>query len=151
VLSRRAGSRDKWPGRPGFRLYNAKRTAYARIGGMTDVQILTIAIAFAMSFLAVLVGVLLNNTRLGDLRASLTQMLDAKIGESRAQFSKDIHVLEAKIAESRTQSSIEIAEVRTLMADLRILIEKNHSEMLLKLSDMDGRLNRIESERRIIQ
>ncbi len=93
---------------------------------MTDIQILTIAIALATSFLAVFIGVLLNNARLGDLRASLTQVLEAKIGESRAQSSKEI-------------------------ADLRILIEKNHSEMLLKLSDMDGRLNRIESERRIVR
>jgi len=34
--------------------------------------------------------------------------------------------------------------------ELRVLIEKNHSEMLLKFAEIDNRLSRIESERRIV-
>jgi len=82
---------------------------------VSNVQILTIAIALATSFLAVLTGVLLNNNRLNDVK----ELLGAKIERSHAQ--------------------------------LQLLIEKNHSEILLKLAEMDGRLTRIENERRIIQ
>lgn len=82
---------------------------------MTDVQILTIAIALGTSFLAVLVGVPLNNSRLNDVKELLT----------------------ARIAAGD--------------ADLRLLIERNHSELMLKLADVDGRLTRIENERRIVQ
>ena len=38
---------------------------------MTNIQILTIVIALATSFLAVLTGVLLNNTRLNDVKEVL--------------------------------------------------------------------------------
>ena len=82
---------------------------------MTDVQILTIAIALGTSFLAVLVGVLLNNSRLNDVKELLT----------------------AKIAAGN--------------GDLRLVIERNHSELMLKLADIDGRLTKIENERRIVQ
>ena len=37
------------------------------------------------------------------------------------------------------------------IAELRLLIERNHSEMMLKLAEMVGRLTRIENERRIVQ
>jgi len=43
------------------------------------------------------------------------------------------------------------AEMRAQIADLRLLIERNHSEMMLKLADIEGRLTRLESERRIVQ
>lgn len=82
---------------------------------MTDIQILTIAIALGTSFLAVLVGVLLNNSRLNDVKELLT----------------------AKMAAGN--------------ADLRLVIERNHSELMLKLADIDGRLTKIENERRIVQ
>jgi hypothetical protein len=93
---------------------------------MTDVQILTIVIALATSFLAVLMGVLLNNTRLSDLRASL----DHRITDSGESVR---------------------AQIDASNAELRFLIEKNHSETMLKLADLDTRLSRIEQERRIVQ
>ena len=82
---------------------------------MSNVQVLTIAIALATSFLAVLTGVLLNNNRLNDVK----ELMGAKIDRSQAQ--------------------------------LQLLIEKNHSEILLKFAEIDGRLTRIENERRIVQ
>ncbi len=42
------------------------------------------------------------------------------------------------------------AEMHTQIAELRLLIERNHSEMMLKLAEMVGRLTRIENERRIV-
>jgi len=82
---------------------------------VTDVQILTIAIALGTSFLAVLVGVLLNNSRLNDVKELLTAKLSAG------------------------------------NADLRLVIERNHSELMLKLADIEGCLTKIENERRIVQ
>jgi hypothetical protein len=83
---------------------------------------LTIAIALSTSFIAVFIGVFLNNNRLNDVK----ELLTAKIGESRAQSSREA-------------------------MELRVLIEKNHSEMLLKLTEVDNRLARLENERRIVQ
>src|SRR5437016_1882933 len=97
---------------------------------MTDVQILTIAIALATSFLAVMVGVLLNNTRLNDVK----ELLAARI-ETRAA------------AQQLDESRVLVAQQ---LNELRVLIEKNHSEMLLKISEMDNRLTRIENERRLV-
>ena len=82
---------------------------------MNDIQIFTIGLAIATSFLAVFTGVFLNNNRLNDVK----ELLGAKIDASQA--------------------------------GLRVLIEKNHSETLLKLTEMEARLARIENERRILQ
>ena len=98
---------------------------------MNNVQILTIVLAFVTSFLAVLTGVLLNNSRLGDIR----DLVNARVNDARAMLSAQI---EGK------------ASSREVM-DLRVLIEKNHSELLLKFAEMDARLTRIEGERRIVQ
>lgn len=76
---------------------------------------LTIAIALSTSFFAVLVGVLLNNSRLNGVKELLT----------------------ARMAAGN--------------ADLRLLIDRNHSELMLKLADIEGRLTKIENERRIVQ
>jgi len=82
---------------------------------VTDVQILTVAIALGTSFLAVLLGVLLDNSRLNDVWELLT----------------------AKMAAGN--------------ADLCLVIERNHSELMLKLAYIEGRLTKIENERRIVQ
>ena len=98
---------------------------------MDNTQILTIVLAVSTSFVAVLTGVLLNNARLGDIRDLVNRRVDdiknvvlANV-ETRAS-AKDVH-------------------------ELRTLVEKNHSEMLLKFAEMDNRLSRIEGERRIVQ
>jgi hypothetical protein len=100
---------------------------------VTNIQILTIVIALATSFLAVLTGVLLNNTRLNDVKEVLAAKAAAGDTDLRLQFERNR------------------AELNAGVADLRVLIEKNHSEMLLKLVDIDNRLTRIENERRIVQ
>ncbi len=43
------------------------------------------------------------------------------------------------------------ARIDKTQSDLLLLLEKNHSEMLLKFAEMDARLARIENERRIVQ
>jgi hypothetical protein len=89
---------------------------------MTNIQILTIVIALGTSFLAVLTGVLLNNTRLNDVKELLRAEIRAAHAEMRADFG-----------------------------DLRILMEKNHSETLARFAELDSRLTRLENERRIVQ
>ena len=73
-----------------------------------------------------LTGVLLNNTRLNDVKELLAAKIAAGDAELRSQMERN-------------------------HADLRLLIEKNHSEMLLKLVDINNRLTKIENERRIVQ
>jgi hypothetical protein len=50
---------------------------------MKDTQILTIAIASLPTFLAVLIGILVNNARLSDLRAQM----DARFGDVDKRFN----------------------------------------------------------------
>jgi hypothetical protein len=53
---------------------------------MTDTQILTIALSTAPTMLLVLVGILINNARLGDLSSSLNSRLNetnTRLGELR--------------------------------------------------------------------
>ncbi len=54
---------------------------------MTDSQLLTVALATVPTMLTVLIGILINNARLSDLRASLEGRLtstDARIGDLRS-------------------------------------------------------------------
>jgi hypothetical protein len=87
---------------------------------VSDAQVLAVAISLGISFLAVLIGVLLNNNRLNDVK----EVVNAKV-ETRAA-AKDVY-------------------------ELRVLIEKNHSELLLKLSDIENRFSKFENERRVVQ
>ena len=50
---------------------------------MTDTQILTIVLASAPTMLAVLLGILVNNSRLSDLRA----YMDGRFGDVSARFT----------------------------------------------------------------
>ena len=43
------------------------------------------------------------------------------------------------------------AEMRADFGDLRVLMEKNHSETLARFAELDTRLTRPENERRIVQ
>jgi hypothetical protein len=56
---------------------------------MTDTQILTIAMGTAPTMLIVLVGILINNARLGDLSSSLNSRLNdmhTRIGETNIRI-----------------------------------------------------------------
>ena len=50
---------------------------------MTDTQILTIAVASLPTMLAVLLGILINNSRLTDLRS----YMDARFGDVNTRFN----------------------------------------------------------------
>ena len=58
---------------------------------MTDTQILTIAMSTAPTMLIVLVGILINNARLGDLSTSLNSRLNdmhTRIGETNIRIGE---------------------------------------------------------------
>src|ERR1022692_4804324 len=55
---------------------------------MNNIQILTIAIALGTSFLAVLTGVLLNNSRLNEVKELLRAEIRAAHAEMRAEFAE---------------------------------------------------------------
>lgn len=88
---------------------------------MTDTQVFAIAISLGVSFLAVLTGVLINNSRLGDVKDRLV-----------ASLTDTKELLAAKVEASQANSSRELAE-------LRLLIERNHSELLVKIADLENR------------
>jgi hypothetical protein len=89
---------------------------------MTDIQLLTLALAVIIP-LSLLIY---SNSRISDVRAS--------------------------IADSATATKETLrAEMHAQFAELRLLIERNHSEVMLKLADVENRLTRLENERRIVQ
>jgi hypothetical protein len=92
---------------------------------MSEAQVITIAVSLGVSFIAVPTGVLLNNNRLNDVK----QVLDTRISDVKEVLR---------------------AEARADKTELILLMEKNHSEILAKLGEIDSRLSRLEAERRVI-
>lgn len=64
---------------------------------MSDTQLLTIALAAGPTMLAVLVGILINNSRLGDLRGHLDARfsdVDRRFDEMRDLWRAELHRVE---------------------------------------------------------
>jgi hypothetical protein len=64
---------------------------------MSDTQLLTIALAAAPTMLAVLVGVLINNSRLTDLRSHMDARfngVDRRFDEMRDLWRAELHRVE---------------------------------------------------------
>ena len=64
---------------------------------MTDTQILTIALASLPTMLAVLLGILVNNSRLSDLRASMDSRfnaVDRRFDEMKDIWRSELHRVE---------------------------------------------------------
>ena len=72
---------------------------------MSEIQLLSVALTTVPTMVVVLIGILINNSRLNDMQARLN----------------------------------DVKEV------LRAEMDKNHSEMLHRFGDLDGRLTRIEN------
>jgi len=80
---------------------------------MTDTQILTIAMSTAPTMLIVLVGILINNARLGDLSNNLGSRmndLNTRIGETNARIGNT----DAKIGELRSHMDVRFEEMKDL-------------------------------------
>ena len=64
---------------------------------MTDTQILTIALASVPTVLAVLMGILINNARLSELRAHIDTrfaVVDRRFDEMRDMWRSELHRVE---------------------------------------------------------
>ena len=85
---------------------------------MTDLRILTLSLTLAVTFIGVLTGVLINNNRLNDVKELLRAEIHAASATSRADN-----------------------------AELKVLIERQHSEMMMKLIEMENRIARLEAPR----
>jgi hypothetical protein len=89
-------------------------------------QLLMMAVGPVVTLFGVFVALLMQNhhvdVRVGDLKELLRAEIRATHAEMRADFG-----------------------------ELRVLIEKNHSETLARFAELDSRLARLESERRIVQ
>lgn len=92
---------------------------------MTDIQLSTLALAVIVPLSLLMIY---SNSRISDVRAS--------VGEAKETLRAEMQTL-------RTEMRAETAELRAVM-------ERNHSEVLSKFAEMDTRLARIESERRIV-
>ena len=64
---------------------------------MSDTQVLTIALAAAPTMLAVLVGILINNSRLNDTNTRIGEMrahVDSRFDEMRDLWRAELHRVE---------------------------------------------------------
>ena len=84
------------------------------------------ALTFVPMLVALLIGLLLNNARLGDVRDLL-----------RAEIKGTRDLLDARLegVESKVDAELEAVEAR---------MERDHSEMLHRFADLDSRIGRIE-------
>ncbi len=98
---------------------------------MNDTQILTLALTVVVPSLVVMLGILINNTRLNDVKELLRERIDLGAAALRAE-------IKAEGAERHAEN-----------AEMRLLIERHHSEMMAKLIEMDNRILRLESQRLI--
>ena len=64
---------------------------------MSDVQILTIALASVPTVIAVLVGILINNSRLSDLRSHMDARFDEARDTWRAELRRVDEVIDARL------------------------------------------------------
>ena len=83
-------------------------------------QILSLALATVPTVLTVLIGILINNSRLSDFRLSMGDMRDMLR-----------------------------AEIKTLEVEIRVLhttMDKNQSEVLSKFAELETRVTRIEDK-----
>lgn len=64
---------------------------------MTDAQILTIALATVPTMFTVLIGILINNSRLGDLRSYMDLRfndVDRRLDEMKDMWRSELHRVE---------------------------------------------------------
>ena len=101
---------------------------------MTEAQVLNLALTVIPMMTIVLVGILLNNARLNDVRDQVKEVRD-QVNNVRGEVRDQASAL-------RTEFRSEIGGVRDV---LRAEMEKNHSEMLHRFADLDTRLTRLEN------
>jgi hypothetical protein len=91
---------------------------------MDNSQVLTIALAAVPTMLAVLVGILINNSRLGDTNARISDM-NTRIGELRAHMDSRFNDVDGRFDEMRDLWRSELYRVEQVIdARLKHLEER---------------------------
>ena len=101
---------------------------------MSEAQFLNVVLTTLPTMIFILIGILLNNARLNDLKDALCA--EIKVVDERLTGTGDL--LRAEMQTVR-------AEVQTETRTIRTEMEKNQSEMLHRFGDLDTRLSRIEN------
>src|SRR5579863_4857884 len=114
---------------------------------MNDTQILTIAMSTAPTMLIVLVGILINNARLGDLSNNFNSRfndLNTRIGETNAHLGET----NARIAETHARITETDGRIRELRSHMDVRFEEMkdlwRSELHRVEEVIDARLRHIE-------
>ena len=88
---------------------------------MTDAQILTIALATAPTMITVLIGILINNARMGDLRSSV----DGRFVDLRAYMDLRFNDVDRRLDEMKDMWRSELHRVEEVLdARLKHLEER---------------------------
>ena len=118
---------------------------------MSETQLLSVALTTVPTMIVVLIGILINNARLGDLNSKLDtrladvkEVLRAEMQVIRAEMERDR--VETKRGHEALRGEMEVlrSETKRSHEALRAEMDKNHSEMLHRVGDLDTRLTRIE-------
>ncbi|MEP7354887.1 MAG: hypothetical protein ABI824_16785 [Acidobacteriota bacterium] len=95
---------------------------------MNDTQILTIALASAPTMLTVLIGILVNNSRLSDLRAQLSDLrahVDVRFSEADRKYTDLDRKMDRRFDEMRDLWRSELHRVEEVLdARLKHLEER---------------------------
>jgi hypothetical protein len=70
------------------------------LGEMTDTQMLIIALPSVLSVVMVLVGILINNSRLGDMNARISELrshMDNRFDDMRDMWRSELHRIQEVI------------------------------------------------------
>jgi hypothetical protein len=81
---------------------------------MSDTQLLTIALAAVPTMLAVLVGILINNSRLGDLRGHLDNRF-AEVDRRFAEMDRRFDAVDRRFDEMRDLWRAELHRVEEVL------------------------------------
>lgn len=95
---------------------------------MTDAQILTIALATVPTMITVLIGILINNSRISDLNArmgDLTASVNGRFGELRAYMDLRFNDVDRRLDEMKDMWRSELHRVEEVLgARLKHLEER---------------------------
>ena len=110
---------------------------------MNDAQILTIAMSTAPTMLIVLVGILINNARLGDLSSSLnarlgdlSSSLDARLGDLSNNLNTRLGDLGNNVDSRFTDLNTRLGETNARIAETNTRIGELRSHMDVRFEEM---------------
>ncbi len=112
-------------------------------------QLAIVSVAPLATLAVVLVGFLYNNARLTDLRHDMTSRMSTLRDEMLSRMSSLDASVNQRVGDLASRISSLDASVNQRLDDtrdvLRAEMARNHSEMLHRFADLDGRLTRIET------